>query len=103
MAESLQLNNKIRLQKRVQVKGSATREHIVAEKNVWAKVGGISLSFAARLQEMGLDAQRVAHLWRSEFERDKYTHVAYGGKVYRIVQAGNSVSEDYVKLLLTEG
>lgn len=102
MAESLDLTNKIKLQKRRQVQGSANRENIISEKTVYAKVGGISLSFAARLQEMGLDAQRTAHLWRDEFEKDDYTHVVFGSKVYRIIQAGNSINENFVKLLLTE-
>ena len=97
----MEFNKMVHLQLRKQAQGSAKAQSVITDDIIWAQVEECSLSFRAKLQEMGLKGSRVAYFWRSEFEKKPYTHVVIDDKPYRIESTGAAESPLRVKVVIS--
>ena len=97
-----EFNKKVLLLKRVQGYGRAGQA-IAAKKSVWGAVEDTSLSFKTSAEQSGLKPSLFVHLWRREYEKDSFNYCLVGGKEYRIIMAGKSYNEQFVKLMLERG
>lgn len=94
---ALTLNERIKLQLREDGYGSSG-ETVKAERTVYACVQKPGLSFQTRSESAGRKTDLTAHIKRSDFDRESYTHAVIGGISYRINGSGASVNDLMVKL-----
>lgn len=99
----MEFNKMVHLQVRKQAQGAAKMQSIITDDIIWAQVEECSLSFRAKLQEMGLRGSRVAYFWRSEFEKKPYTHVVIDDKAYRIESTAAAESPLRIKAVISAG
>lgn len=97
-----EFNQKVTLLKRTQGYGR-NGQAVTAEKTVWGAVEDTSLSFKTSAEQSGLRPSLFVHLWRREYEKDSFNYCVVGDKEYRIIMAGKSYNEQFVKLMLERG
>lgn len=96
----MELNKIIVLQKINASAGYGGRGSIAVSANCYAYVEEPSLSFKAALSAGGISVSLIVHLWRHEWVKQHYTHAVIDGVLYRIENAGSSVNDNFVKLVL---
>ena len=101
--QSLDFNKRVTLRQVKDRQGHSGTDTAEAELTVWASVQEVSLSLQINAANLGMKADRVLHLWRSEFDSGHYNRVLIDGVPYRIENIGASVNEQYVKLLVSRG
>ena len=75
-------------------------EQTEIKKTVWGNIGIPSTSLKFNAENVGIKADLIVHLWRKEFEKEKFTHIEIGGQRYRIASTGADVNELFVKLIV---
>lgn len=96
----MEFNKMIHLQIRRQTIGSAKAQSVIADDIIWAQLEEPSVTFRAKLHDLGLKGSRVAYFWRSEFEKKPYTHAVIDDKEYRIESTAAAESPLRVKVVL---
>lgn len=101
--KAMTLRTKITLLRKQEAYGHGSEKNILARREVFGSVKAPGLSFQSAAQAAGMRADLTVHLWRKDYEREKYTHAVVDDTEYRISAAGASVNDLYVRLSLERG
>lgn len=101
--QSLEFNKRVTLRQVRTGQGHFREDETVTELTVWASVQEASMSLKMNAANIGMNADRVLHLWRHEFESGSFNRVAIGGTEYRIESVGASVNDQFVKIIAARG
>ena len=98
----MKFNKRIKLLKIIPANGRDDPV-IASEVTVWADVSDVGVTTKYTALQAGAEISLTAVMWRSEFEKDDYTHADHRGKRYKISQSGSAGNDLHIKLTLERG
>ena len=90
------------LRKYIDSYGHSSGKILSSEKTVRGCAFLPSVTLQNQFEATGKRADLAVHLWRRDFDIT-FTHASVNGTEYRIVSAGASVNDLYIKLVLQRG